>query len=307
MQNIPAAQMWHLSRGMQQRFVISDQELRLLAQRGRLRADDLVWKRGYDGWRTAFSVPGLLTPPRCRNPISEINQADKIHMHAEELETPVNFATKLHNVRMLSASLVATVTGCFSLARKSFRWLRRQTVVGHKISLLAVRAAAGSETFLSRLEHPRVLACLLAAAVGVGTLDIAMQSSFANSAGAVRKYQDRPLERAAASASVSTIKWGWPLFPEKAGSDTLVEYAFSGFQPATSKDRLKALSEASQYNRAQLLPLLKKRWNLKRYPCLLESQKRRPLVQTILTANALTSHQSDCLRLELEELVNRSR
>ena len=69
---------------------------------------------------------------------------------------------------------------------------------------------------------------------------------------------------------------------------------------------LKALSEASQYNRAQLLPLLKKRWNLKRYPCLLESQKRRPLVQTILTANALTSHQSDCLRLELEELGNRS-
>ena len=127
--------------------------------------------------------------------------------------------------------------------------------MGHKISLLAVRAAAGSETFLSRLEHPRVLACLLAAAVGVGTLDIAMQSSFANSAGAVRKYQDRPLERAAASASVSTIKWGWPLFPEKAGSDTLVEYAFSGFQPATSKDLIEGVERGEPIQSSAAAPV----------------------------------------------------
>ena len=54
---------WHLSRGKQRYALISDRELRLLAELGRVHADDLLWRPGFHGWKTARSVPGLLTPP----------------------------------------------------------------------------------------------------------------------------------------------------------------------------------------------------------------------------------------------------
>jgi hypothetical protein len=34
-----------------------------LAEQGKLRADDLLWKPGYESWQPANAVPGLLTPP----------------------------------------------------------------------------------------------------------------------------------------------------------------------------------------------------------------------------------------------------
>ena len=245
MHNTHAAQMWHLARGKQQRVLVTDHELRLLAQQRRLHPEDLLWRRGFDGWRTAFSIPGLLTPP----PLPETSWASvegEDRLQADATETATTFASKLLEIGTLNARLgtkaISSLRQTLSLGKKRLRWVSYSFIVmRRKILRLAAQAAAGSETLLSQVEHPRVLAFLLAAAVGVGTLDIAMQSSFANSAGAVPKYQDRPLERAATSASVSTLQLGWPLFPEKAGNDTLVEYALSGFQPTTSKNSIESV------------------------------------------------------------------
>ena len=240
MQNIPDAQMWHLFRGKQQRVVISDQELRLLARQGTLRADDLLWKRGFDGWRMAFSIPGLLTPPPL--PESNLPSDEKNLVHADVMKSSAPFGSTPHEVvtvirdRELGTRAASSLRQLLSLGN---RWLKLVSysvrVVRRKVSRLAAQAADGSETLLSKVEHPRALACLLAAAVGVGTLDIAMQSSFADSATALPKYQDRPPEQEATSASLSTLKLGWPIFPEAAGSDSLVGYAFSSFQPTASK------------------------------------------------------------------------
>jgi hypothetical protein len=54
---------WHLSRGQETQSGISYQELLLLAELGHLRPNDLLWKPGFDGWRPADSVPGILIPP----------------------------------------------------------------------------------------------------------------------------------------------------------------------------------------------------------------------------------------------------
>jgi hypothetical protein len=249
MHNTQAAQMWHLGRGKQTRVLISDHELRLLAQQGRLRADDLLWKRGFDGWRTAFSISGLLTPPPLpATSLASVND-DKNRLQADVTESAATFTTKLLQIGTLSARLGTKATSWFhdllALINKCLRWIRYcLKIAGRNVSKLAKRASAGSETLLSQVEHPRVLACLLAAAVGVGTLDIVMQSSFANSAVALPKYQDRPPEREATSASLSTLKLGWPIFPEAAGNHTLVDYAFSSFQPTTSKDSIEAVEAA---------------------------------------------------------------
>jgi GYF domain 2 len=55
---------WHLLRGQEKQGCISDQELLLLAELGHLKPNDLLWRPGFDGWRAANSVPGILTPPR---------------------------------------------------------------------------------------------------------------------------------------------------------------------------------------------------------------------------------------------------
>jgi hypothetical protein len=50
-------------RGGKQYGPVSDQDLLRLAEQGKLSADDLVWKPGFDTWKTVHSVPGLLKPP----------------------------------------------------------------------------------------------------------------------------------------------------------------------------------------------------------------------------------------------------
>ena len=54
---------WHLSRGGKQYGPISGQELLRLAEVGKLRPDDLLWKPGFAEWRTVRSIPGFLAPP----------------------------------------------------------------------------------------------------------------------------------------------------------------------------------------------------------------------------------------------------
>ena len=57
---------WHLKRGQQIYSSISHRELRLLAELGHLRPDDLLWRPGLGSWTSVSSVPGVppLLPPR---------------------------------------------------------------------------------------------------------------------------------------------------------------------------------------------------------------------------------------------------
>jgi hypothetical protein len=90
--------------------------------------------------------------------------------------------TKLHGIGTLicggvSKNVTYWLNELSSLAQgwlKSTRFYVR--AYGRKTFRFVRKAETGLETFLSRAEHPRVLAGLLAAAVLVGTLDIAMQS-----------------------------------------------------------------------------------------------------------------------------------
>jgi len=54
---------WHLLRGGERHGPISHRELLRLAEIGKLREDDLLWRPGFETWREARAVPGLLTPP----------------------------------------------------------------------------------------------------------------------------------------------------------------------------------------------------------------------------------------------------
>ena len=89
--------------------------------------------------------------------------------------------TKLHGIGTLicggvSKNVTYWLNELSSLAQgwlKSTRFYVR--AYGRKTFRFVRKAETGLETFLSRAEHPRVLAGLLAAAVLVGTLDIAMQ------------------------------------------------------------------------------------------------------------------------------------
>jgi len=54
---------WHLLRGGKQYGPFSPRELLEMAKVGNLLADDLLWKPGYEAWKAASAIPGLLNPP----------------------------------------------------------------------------------------------------------------------------------------------------------------------------------------------------------------------------------------------------
>jgi hypothetical protein len=54
---------WHLARGGKTYGPISESKLFRLAEQGKLQPDDMLWKRGFETWRAASSIPGLLSPP----------------------------------------------------------------------------------------------------------------------------------------------------------------------------------------------------------------------------------------------------
>jgi uncharacterized protein DUF4339 len=54
---------WYLSRGDQQWGPLGDRELLLLAERGGLRKDDLLWKPGFESWKPVRSVCDLGASP----------------------------------------------------------------------------------------------------------------------------------------------------------------------------------------------------------------------------------------------------
>jgi hypothetical protein len=54
---------WYLSRGDKRYGPITKSDLFRLAEEGKLRPDDMLWKLGFETWRAASSIPGLLGPP----------------------------------------------------------------------------------------------------------------------------------------------------------------------------------------------------------------------------------------------------
>ena len=71
-----SASSWYLSRGDQQWGPLGDRELLLLAERGGLRKDDLLWKPGFESWKPVRSVCDLGASPadataRAQQPITQ--------------------------------------------------------------------------------------------------------------------------------------------------------------------------------------------------------------------------------------------
>ena len=52
---------WYLARGDQRYGPLGDRELLLLAERGGLQTDDLLWKPGFTSWKSVHAVCGVNT------------------------------------------------------------------------------------------------------------------------------------------------------------------------------------------------------------------------------------------------------
>ncbi|HYJ59292.1 MAG TPA: DUF4339 domain-containing protein [Methyloceanibacter sp.] len=65
---------WYLTRGDTQYGPLADRELLLLAERGGLRADDLLWKAGFDGWKPVGVVCDLATDKAAPPPAEALLQ-----------------------------------------------------------------------------------------------------------------------------------------------------------------------------------------------------------------------------------------
>ena len=57
----PRAPSWYLARGDKRYGPLGDRQLLLLAERGGLRTDDLLWKPGFSSWRSVHAVCDLKT------------------------------------------------------------------------------------------------------------------------------------------------------------------------------------------------------------------------------------------------------
>jgi hypothetical protein len=68
---------WYLARGDQQWGPLADRELLLLAERGGLKTDDLLWRPGFESWKPVRDVcdAGALTESRFPHPTGPANGA----------------------------------------------------------------------------------------------------------------------------------------------------------------------------------------------------------------------------------------
>jgi hypothetical protein len=71
---------WYLARGDKQYGPLADRELLLLAQRGGLRTDDLLWKPGFESWKSVHAVCDLGAP--AKNASSEDASSDCAYLPA---------------------------------------------------------------------------------------------------------------------------------------------------------------------------------------------------------------------------------
>jgi hypothetical protein len=124
---------WHLSRRDERPCTLSNRELLLLAKLGHLRADDLLWRPDFDGWRTVRSLLGHVTAPPLPSSISLSERPKQIGAKATPLLSGYQkkpgspslieaFLDRVEHTRNLAGLLVAVVlVGVLCIAiHKSF-------------------------------------------------------------------------------------------------------------------------------------------------------------------------------------------
>src|SRR6476620_3702374 len=173
---------WHLKRGQEIYSPISHRELRLLAEFGHLRPDDLLWRAGLGSWRSPSSVPGIA-----------LQQGGLTSLGRQFLS------------RLRAVSLAARN----ALRQRTLVARRQARSVKGRLQHTYNRAVSGWPNFnlvkaVRRRPHQSVLAGLVVIAVAVTAVDLATQSTFATGGNAQlaksdsSKFQDRAsTERAA--------------------------------------------------------------------------------------------------------------
>ena len=176
---------WHLKRGQQIYSSISHRELRLLAELGHLRPDDLLWRPGLGSWTSVSSVPGVppLLPPRYSQTkqwdLTKIGAQFWTRMSAPFLAASNDFCRLILSTRQHAPSIKGWLQLAYNRVASNWR----------AFNLIEVR----------RHVRPQgIAAVLLVMAVFVGAIDFAMKSSsatvnkaqIANSV--APKFQDRP-------------------------------------------------------------------------------------------------------------------
>jgi hypothetical protein len=184
---------WHLTRRDERPCVLSNQELLLLAKLGHLRADDLLWRPDFDGWKTVRSLLGHETAHPLPISMSLSERPSQIGVKAApslsryqksgspRLITPTAASRKRDGI----ATLIFT-----RLTEHVARWwdefpllasdcLGTIQLYGRDASRHIKRFKFDLVSFLDRVEHPRNLAGLLVAMVLVGVLGMAVHKSFA--------------------------------------------------------------------------------------------------------------------------------
>ena len=152
-----ARPVWHLMRGQKMYSRISDRELLLLAELGHLRPGDLVWRPGLGGWRSAQSVSGTLTPP------------------------PLPPAQSQPDAKR--------ITSLLSTARKHvIRWQDKLTLIAkdhagsikvHLWRIYPLRTKLDLGDVFRRVQDRGTLVGMMIVLVFVGSIDVAMRTSFA--------------------------------------------------------------------------------------------------------------------------------
>jgi hypothetical protein len=167
---------WHLKRGQKIYSSISHRELRLLAELGHLRPDDLLWRPGLSSWTSVSSVPGV--PPLL--PHSQTKQwLFWTRMSAPFLAASNDFCRLILSTRQHAPSIKARLQLAYNQVASHWR----------AFNLIGV---------LRHVRPEGIAAGLLVMAVFVGALDFAMKSSsatvnkaqIANSV--APKFQDPP-------------------------------------------------------------------------------------------------------------------
>jgi hypothetical protein len=204
---------WHLSRRDERPCALSNQELLLLAELGHLRAEDLLWRPDFDGWRTVRSLLGHVTAAPLPSSISLSERPKQIGSKATLLLSRYQkksgspgliestaASRRLHGIATLIRNRltghVARWGGEFPLLAKDC--LGSIQLNGRGANRHIKRVEFDLEEFLGRLEHPRNLAGLLVAVVLVGVLGIAMHKSFATDTQPALQYSVSTEPRSAA-------------------------------------------------------------------------------------------------------------
>jgi uncharacterized RDD family membrane protein YckC len=63
---------WYVSRGGEKEGPFTAEQIRQLAELGKLQPDFLVWRTGMEQWKPIAEVPGILTPPPLEQPANAV-------------------------------------------------------------------------------------------------------------------------------------------------------------------------------------------------------------------------------------------